>query len=195
MTRPMRILAFCTLLLAAIPARAADSLLGLYAVGRVGLGYDVAVSKPGTPGATGWGGGIQGSGSILDPGATSLAVGWGYSGLNFQLDLQNLVSPGGAPTLGTLEIGYRLKTSFGRLEPWLRAGVGYSFTIDRDKASYFGATNPAGVAGTVEGGLDFFLVKDLVAVGPAVIGQVHFQTSPAVILFAGVVTVNFKLVL
>ncbi len=190
MSNKFPLLAF--VLFAASPARAADSTTGFYGLLRAGIGYDVHLSGPSSEGA---GGKLAREGKIFDPAAISLAAGWGYSGFNLQLDLSNVFSAGNAPTVGTLEVGYRVHQNLSFAELWARGGIGYAFLIDRDESHYFGATNPAGFAGTVEGGLDFFLFGNVFAVGPALLGQLHFHVSPATVLFDGIATLNFKLVL
>lgn len=178
--------------LTAAPALAADSASGLYGLVRFGLGYTAVLKAASGEGA---GGRVQREGPILDPGSTSFGFGWGYSGLNLQLDLLNVLSPAGSPTVGTLEVGLRLKASLGPTEGWARFGVGYAFQIDRDQNEYFGTANVIGFAGTTEFGLDFFVVENTFAVGPALIGQIHASASPATIMFDGQLTLNAKLLL
>lgn len=87
----------------------------------------------------------------------AFGFGIGYDGLNAQLDIRNVANL----TAGALTFGWRLNFQFGNLELWTRVGAGPLVALDFTN----GLTATGGIATMLEAGLDYFIVKEFVAVG------------------------------
>lgn len=92
--------------------------------------------------------------------AVGFGAGIGYDGWNAQLDVRSL----GAVRSGALTFGYRLNIQLGNFELWARFAAGPSLTIDY--ATLSASKDVAGgIQGVAEAGIDFFVVKEILALG------------------------------
>jgi len=99
----------------------------------------------------------------------SLGAGLGYDGMNLQLDFRTLpgsltnTNPNDLVLSGALTFGWRLNFQFGNIEAWTRFGIGPLVAV-----STAGLTPVGGIATNIEGGVDYFIVKEMLALGAKV---------------------------
>jgi len=129
-----------------------------YVFGSYGLPYHAAfrTSKVNNQWKTTNEIGYRHSGVGLD--AVGFGAGIGYSGLNFQLDVASALRV----TSGLLTVGFRTNLQFGGFEVWGRLGAGPLIAFDRTTNDVALA---GGLAAMIEGGVDYFLLPDRVALG------------------------------
>lgn len=102
-----------------------------------------------------------------------IGVGVGYSGLNAQFDFRNA----GDLQEGLLTIGLRANVQLARFELWGRLAAGPVLLVDFSERTLERDTT-AGLITVVEGGLDYFVIDERLALGLRALGTPSF-TWPA----------------
>jgi hypothetical protein len=120
----------------------------------------------------------------LENGAVGFGI--GYDGLNAQLDLRSIANV----AAGTLTFGYRLNLQFGNLELWTRFGVGPLVAVDFSS----GLSPTGGIATDLELGLDYFVMKEFLAIGLKAVAVPTYR-FPLVLTAEADITAGLRLIL